>query len=137
MTTKSPGKSGPAAQSAAGARSDETQAAYLVHTLAHMLYGQLTTTHPWLSMYPYMSQGTPYTMPNVPYTMPQAPYPTPHVSYATPSTPYTTPNTPYTTPRAPYAMPNVVPQSPFGSQYSMSWAPFYTACCGFVPGQLR
>lgn len=137
MTTKSPGKTEPAAQSTAGIRNEETKAAYLAHTLAHMLYGHLAATHPWLATNPYQAQATPYTMPNVPYTMFNMPYVMPNVPYSPLNTAFATPNTPYTTLSMPYAMPNVAPQPPYGIQNSMSWSPFYPAYCGCVPGQVR
>jgi hypothetical protein len=47
MTTKTAGKT-PKGQPDIGPAQPDLQAAYQVHTLAQMLYGQLATTHPWI-----------------------------------------------------------------------------------------
>lgn len=47
MTTKTAGKT-PKGEPEVGPTQPELQAAYQIHTLAQMLYGQLATAHPWM-----------------------------------------------------------------------------------------
>lgn len=50
MTTKTTGKEQPSSPPRGGAPlPDDVRTAYEVHTLAQILYGHLTTTHPWLT----------------------------------------------------------------------------------------
>jgi hypothetical protein len=53
MTIKTPGRN-PQEQPDVGPSQQELQAAYQVHTLAHMLYGQLATIYPWTQLQPFM-----------------------------------------------------------------------------------
>ena len=53
MTTKAPIKEQPPSPSRGGAPSaDEVRTAYEAHTLAQMVYGHLTTSHPWITAAP-------------------------------------------------------------------------------------
>lgn len=61
MTTKTTGKP-PQAEPNVGPSQQELQAAYRVHTLAHMLYGQLATIHPWVQHHPPMGAVDPAMM---------------------------------------------------------------------------
>lgn len=63
MTTKTPGKNHQE-QPDSGPSQQELQAAYQVHTLANMLYGQLTATYPWIPLQPPMS-ASPMAMPTM------------------------------------------------------------------------
>jgi hypothetical protein len=53
MTIKTPGKN-PQEQPDVGPSQQDLQAAYQVHTLAHMLYGQLATIYPWPQLQPFL-----------------------------------------------------------------------------------
>ena len=68
--TKNTGKA-PQAGPSIGPTEQELQAAYQVHTLAQMLYGQLAMTHPWIASMPPtgMSAFDPTTMNAMPYSV--------------------------------------------------------------------
>jgi hypothetical protein len=55
-----------------GPSQQELQAAYQVHTLAHMLYGQLATIYPWTQLH-YVPPMGPVTMPWMQGQMPGGP----------------------------------------------------------------
>lgn len=61
MTIKTPGRN-PQEQPDVSPSQQELQAAYQVHTLAHMLYGQLATIYPWTQLQPFMA-APPMAMP--------------------------------------------------------------------------
>jgi hypothetical protein len=53
MSSKAPGKEQPSSPARGGAPAPEDiRTAYEAHTLAQMVYGHLTTTHPWLNAQP-------------------------------------------------------------------------------------
>lgn len=77
MTIKTPGR--PQEQPDSGPAQQDLQAAYQVHTLAHMLYGQLAAAYPWTQLQPQAAPPPPGTGapgfqmgPTMPWTQTQA-----------------------------------------------------------------
>jgi len=74
MTTKNPGKPpvehhGPVA----GPAPADMRAAYEIHTLAQMMYGQIARTNPWMSPMSPMTGHDPYTSHSQAHWTPQWP----------------------------------------------------------------
>jgi hypothetical protein len=72
-TTNKPTGRNPQERPDAGAVQQDLQAAHYAHTLAHLLYGQLAATYPWIHPYALM-HGVPAPMPmQMPAPMTMAP----------------------------------------------------------------
>jgi hypothetical protein len=81
MTTKTKTTGKPPVQPQAafdGPAPDDMRAAFEIHTLAQMMYGQIARTNPWVAQAPPMTGPTPYAShPQVPQTQwgQQTPWP--------------------------------------------------------------
>jgi hypothetical protein len=72
MTTNKTMGRGPQDKPEAGLSQQDLQAAQYAHTLAHLLYGQLAATYPWIQPYAY-TPGMPMTAPLAAPPMTMAP----------------------------------------------------------------